>query len=689
MPASSTILVVDDDAISRRILSQSLDKAGFRSEALGSGHEAIAWLQKLQPSLILLDLVMPPPDGYAVLRTIRATPATREVPVVVLTALDADEEVSRAFDMGADDFVRKPFKTAELIARIRSQLRLREYVVALARREHDARVVLELTQSLSSTLDFRDILYTVVQRIANVARVDRCSIVLVRDEGRVGYVVAASDDKKLRDLPIDLDKYPEIRRVIETGEPLVIDDASTEPMLDVVRAGIPTAAFGSAVCIPILFEDRPLGVLFLRSRTPHRPEQHELWVARTIASATAIALRNARMMQSLREQTRESTYARFEAERRIRALEPYADFFHSSADGIVVVDKKGIVLFSNPRARELLCVASFDVGRASFLEWLVPEDRPRLQTHLAALFGEGGIPSSRGRRTTDLEVLSGSSRRTIACSIAAMGAGDPDEDEAGLLTFRDVTHERETERELTKTKEFLERVIESSVDAIISADMRGNVLLFNHAAERVFGYRSSEVIGKMNVRDLYPETLARDIMQRIRSAAHGGPGRLEGFETNILARGGEPVPVLVSAALIMDQGIPIGSVGVMTDLRERLHMQASLDAAEEELRSREKESLVAELAGAAAHELNQPLTSVLGYAEIIRRRARENLPHIRETESLAQEAERMADIVRRIGKITRYETKTYVGEAKIIDLERSVPSDETTSDGEPKVTGRA
>jgi len=674
--AASTILIVDDDAISRRILTQSLERAGFRSEAVTSGAEAIVWLARNEASLVLLDLIMPPPDGYAVLRSIRATPETRELPVVVLTALDADEEVSRVFEMGADDFVRKPFKTAELIARIRSQLRLREYVVALGRRERDARVVLELTQSLSSTLDFRDILYTVVRRIADVARVDRCSIVLVREEGKVGYVVAASDDKKLRDLPIDLNKYPEIRRVLETGEPLIIDDASTDPMLDVVRSEIPIAAFRSAVCIPILFEDRPLGVLFLRSSEAHHLEQHELWVARTVASATAIALRNARMMQSLRDQTRESTYARFEAERRIRALEPYADFFHASADGIVVVDREGSVLFSNPRAREVLGLNTFDLGRTSFFEWLVPEDRERLRAQLAGLLSDESVPTSKNRRTTDLEILSGGSRRTIAVSIAAMGVGDPDEDEAVLLTFRDVTQERSTESELTKTKEFLERVIDSSVDAIISADMKGAVLLFNRAAERVFDYQSADVIGTMNVRDLYPDGLAQEIMKLMRSDAHGGSGRLEAFKTQVIARGGVPIPVLVSAALIVDQGVPIGSVGVMTDLRERLRMQASLDAAEEELRTREKQALVAELAGAAAHELNQPLTSVLGYAEIIRRRAKDGLPHIRETESLANEAERMADIVRRIGKITRYETKAYVGEAKIIDLERSVPTEE-------------
>ncbi|MFO0549263.1 MAG: PAS domain S-box protein [Polyangiaceae bacterium] len=667
MSLEAVVLIVDDDAISRRVLGQALDRAGFRYVALGSGQEAIAWLQTNTASLVLLDLVMPPPDGYTVLRAIRARAETRELPVVVLTALDADEEVSRAFDMGADDFVRKPFKTAELVARIRSQLHLRGYVVALARRERDARVVLELTQTLSSTLDFRDILYLVVRRIAEVLRVDRCSIILVREEGRVGYVVAASDDKELRDLPIDLMKYPEIRRVLETGEPLIVDDAATDPMLDLVRSGIPAAAFRSAVCIPILYEDRPLGVLFLRSRSHYKPQEHDMWLARTIASATAIALRNARIMQSLRDQTRESTYARFEAERRIRALEPYADFFHASADGIVVIDREGEVLFSNPRAREILNWQEEVTG--TFFDAIAEVDRAEAKRLAEHLFSGEGPGSSRPRQALDLR--SAYAPRLVAASFVALSTADPNEEEAVLVSFRDVTQERATEHELTQTKEFLERVIDSSVDAIISADMSGNLLLFSRAAERVFGYAASEVLGRLNVRNLYPEGGAREIMRLIRSNEHGGAGRLESHSTTVLAKSGVSIPVLISAALIVDHGKPVGSVGVMTDLREKNRMQARLDAAQEELRSREKQALIAELAGAAAHELNQPLTSVLGYAEIIRRRARDGLPHQRETESLAHEAERMADIVRKIGKITKYETKSYVGEAKIIDLDRS------------------
>jgi len=99
-------------------------------------------------------------------------------------------------------------------------------------------------------------------------------------------------------------------------------------------------------------------------------------------------------------------------------------------------------------------------------------------------------------------------------------------------------------------------------------------------------------------------------------------------------------------------------------------MEARLHQAQDELRSRERQALVAELAGAAAHELNQPLTSVIGYAELLRRRLEDPATR-RGLDVIIAESERMAEIVRKVGRITHYETKSYVGSTKIVDLERS------------------
>jgi PAS domain S-box-containing protein len=660
------VLVVDDDAVSRHVLATALRAAALESVFVSSGAEALRWVEEHTPCLVLLDLVMPEPDGYEVMRTLRGRPETAEVPVVVLTALDAEDEVTRAFEAGADDFLRKPFRAAELVARIRGQLRLRQYVEAIAQRERDAQVVLELSQTLASSLDMREILQAVVRRVAEVTQVDRCSIVLAPEKGDVGYVVAANDDSQVRDLPLELNKYPEIRQVLRSGSPLVIDDVATHPLLEVLRRESRGGVYASVAIVPIAFEDRPLGVLFLRSKARAMLGERVVSLARTIANTTAVALRNAHILKSLREQTNEMSQARFEAERRLRLTERYADFFESAADGITVIDHDGQLLFSNARAREIAGVSA-GIESTRLRKLVAPDDWVQVLA-IRDGFRGGLFPQNvdlRMRRPDGQAI-------TVNVNFSAVRG-----DNTVLATFRDVTVERATAEEFHKTKSFLESVIQSSADAIVSADLEGKVLLFNGAAERLYGYRAAEVIGVMSVETMYPAGVAREIMRLVRT----NNGRLEAFRTDVLGKGGERVPVSLSAGLIDEGGRVVGSVGVFTDLRERIRMESRLVAAQEELKMREKQSIVAELAGAAAHELNQPLTSVMGYAELLRRRLDRDSSAYSAAEVIFNEAERMAEIVRKIGKITRYETKSYVGHAKILDLDKA--SDDAAEVGEP------
>jgi PAS domain S-box-containing protein len=673
---TAPILVVEGDAPTRDDLCEVLRAAELANVAVGSTAEALAWLAQEAPALVLIDLGSVEPNGLLVVRAIRADPASRELPIVVMTAADADDEITSALAAGADDCIQRPCRAPELLARIRSQLRLRDSMEALERRERDAQVMLELTQALSSSLDFRDILFTVVRRVAEVAKVERCSIVLVRDDGDVGYVVAASDDEHLRDLPIALDQYPEIREVMSSGQPLVIRDTRTHRLLDVVRKGLPAASFSSLALVPIVFEGKPMGVLFLRSRHVLAFAGDELSVYRTIANATAIALRNARILQSLRDETQQITFARFEAERRLKTLQRYVDFFDSAADGIAVIDSGGKVLFSNPRARQITGYGETELMGKTFDELCAPHEQKRAE-ELRLGFQKGVYPQGvdiKIRRSNGAVVLLSVNTSSVLR-----------EENAILFSFRDVTQERETETELEQTKEFLERVIDSSVDAIVAADVRGRVLVFNRAAQRCYGYRHEEVVGKVNVSKLYPPGVAREVMRLIKSELFGGPGRLEDYHCDMLGKDGERVPVSLSAALIYDGPNPIASVGLFTDLRERLQMQQRLAAAQQELRAREKQAIIAELAGAAAHELNQPLTSVMGFAELLKRKLDRDTPAYAAAHVIVNEAERMAEIVRKIGKITKYETKTYVGAAKIVDIDKA---SEETQPSEAETTRR-
>ncbi len=670
------ILVVDPDDENRSALGKMLTGGGFEVVLVADGQSARDAVYAEEPDAILLELALGEDRGFELLEGLKADPRTREVPILVVTSLEGEGELTRAFEAGAEDFVRKPIRAQELLARIRSHLRLRDHSLALARKEQDAKAMLDLTQALASSLDLREILFTVVRRIAEVVKVDRVSIVLSpeQDQGDVGYVVVASDDEKLSNLKIDLGKYPEIRQVLATGEPLLIDDATTHPILDGVRDDVPTP-FRSMFLLPIVWREQVLGVLFLRAATPGRGvAEREMGFCRIVANATAIALRNARVMQSLRDHTQQVTFARFEAERRLRSLERYADLFESSADGIAVVDADGNLLFANPRAYQLL---SYEEGAftGQKVKMLIHPDDATLAKTIWDGFEEDSFPADvdlRLRRKDGSALIA-----NVAFSSLLSGEG------AVLFTFRDVTEARQMESELVQTKEFLESLIHASPDGIVAADMEGTIILFNEGAERIYGYPATDVIGKMNVRDLYPEGIAHDVLVMMRSPQHGGEGRIEQIRLDALNETGERVPIALSAALIYEGDQPVATFGIFTDLRERLRVEERLAQAQEKLAVTEKQALIAELAGTAAHELNQPLTSVMGYAELLKRKLdRESAEH-RAADIIVRESERMADIVRKIGKITKYETKSYVGEQRILDLDKASGAAESDRSSEP------
>jgi len=226
--------------------------------------------------------------------------------------------------------------------------------------------------------------------------------------------------------------------------------------------------------------------------------------------------------------------------------------------------------------------------------------------------------------------------------------------------------------ELSKARDFLQGVIESSPDAIVASDAAsGTIQLFNRAAESILGWTQTEAAG-MSVRELYPDGGAQRIMHLLRSDRFGGRGKLEPKREILVDRDGAEIPVAISAAIIYDEdGTELTTVGIFTDLRGRLQMEEKLQEATENLERTRRRAVAAELAGGMAHELNQPLTSLLGYAELLRKRLDEEDENWRPAEKIYDEARRVADIVRKIGRITEYKTKEYVGGTRIVDLDHS------------------
>src|SRR5438309_9511753 len=127
MSKTSQILVVDDDAVSRKILARLLASAGYECRECEDGTEALELMRAQQPSLLLLDFELPGLNGAEVLKSLRSDsdPAIAQIPTIMLTGHGSEESEVRCLQAGADDFVTKPVNAAVLRARIETQLRLR------------------------------------------------------------------------------------------------------------------------------------------------------------------------------------------------------------------------------------------------------------------------------------------------------------------------------------------------------------------------------------------------------------------------------------------------------------------------------------------------------------------------------------------------------------------------------------
>jgi len=147
--SSGSILAVDDQQVNLDLLVRLLSKRGYQVETAHDGETALAAIERMPPDLVLLDIQLPGIDGFEVCRRIKRNPATRLIPVVLVTGLNAREHKIRGIDAGADDFISKPFDVAELRARVQSLVHLKRYTDDLDSAES---VIL----SLALTVEARD-----------------------------------------------------------------------------------------------------------------------------------------------------------------------------------------------------------------------------------------------------------------------------------------------------------------------------------------------------------------------------------------------------------------------------------------------------------------------------------------------------------------------------------------------------
>jgi PAS domain S-box-containing protein len=227
-----------------------------------------------------------------------------------------------------------------------------------------------------------------------------------------------------------------------------------------------------------------------------------------------------------------------------------------------------------------------------------------------------------------------------------------------MESVRDASRVITLEKRSIHIRQFLDKVIQSSPNAIISADRDGNILLMNQAAEDLFGYPMEEAIRTKNAEDFYPFGKAREIMKKLKNKNFGGEGKLSATRVDVVNATGEVIPVEMTANLIYEGDKEVASTGIFYDLREKIAAEKKLKEILIQVAQSEKMASLGQLAAGVAHEINNPLTGILLYANLALERFENDDPVGKYLKSVIDDAGRCRDIVKNLLAYSRQASPT-------------------------------
>ncbi|MBC7879070.1 MAG: response regulator [Anaerolineales bacterium] len=325
------ILVADDMPDNVTLLARYLQHEGYNFVSAEDGLETLDKVRDELPDLVLLDINMPYKDGFTVLEEIRADPAVQHIPVIILTAARLDpSDVQSGLNLGADDYVTKPFDRHELMARIRTKLRVKEAEDVIRRRNRELNLLPEIGKELSARTDIKDLANVVLKRTVETLGAIQGNMIVLNTAHAVqdNYQFSLSQSSSVEVLiPDSL-----IKHINESRQGLIINDAQSDPLW---QAGKNTS-IRSAVIVPLYGRHDLLGLLILTHEEEKYFTMEHLLLLQAIASQAAIAIENAHLYTEMAQE-----------QKRLAAVLKHA------AEAILMFDGQGKLSLLNPAGEKL------------------------------------------------------------------------------------------------------------------------------------------------------------------------------------------------------------------------------------------------------------------------------------------------------------------------------------------------
>ncbi|HEX5747904.1 MAG TPA: ATP-binding protein [Archangium sp.] len=306
MGSRGRVLVIGTKAGSEELLAH-LSDSGYQWAITEDMQELSSLAESLRPDAVLMSATGK--KATEALSAVRQESRLRELRVLADLTRSRSEVLRK---LPVDEWVRS---LEELSSRLDSALRERR---VMERTRNRMERLLEITQAATSSLELEQILRLAVEKVGAVINADRCSVVLVEDvNSRTASVVATLEDPGLS-LDVDLQRYPELRRALETRQPVLVEEAQRDPLMAEVRPTMTSLGVRSILVQPLVCSDELLGALFLRiSRGSEGFGRDEQEFAQAVAAALANCIRNARLHTALKRKRDELELAYVERYREL------------------------------------------------------------------------------------------------------------------------------------------------------------------------------------------------------------------------------------------------------------------------------------------------------------------------------------------------------------------------------------
>jgi adenylate cyclase len=522
-----TILVADDSIPSARLVQTYLEHAGYRIVLAHDGDEALAEIETHHPDVVILDVMMPRLDGFAVCERLKTDSRTWFIPVILLTALNAPQDRIQGIKAGADDFLTKPFNREELLARVRSLLRLKLARDALDTERNRLALLYTISQDINRQLALDEVLGKIVTLTREALMANMCSIITFGENendtrqfvSRAGGPPSIAGPVRPAILQEGLGGW-----VLRHKQGTIVHDASTDRRWLVLPGD--TEPVGSAIAAPLLVGEETIGVLLLTHAQPGFYDESHLVLLTSIAAQAAIAVRNAWLYEA--EQRRRNELELLQqagvaigAELNWLALtnlivHQAASLLDVPAASLMMLDEKETHLVIEAWQglseryirRERLPVSE--------IQALLAEDRRSFQIE-----NLGQQPLGRSELILREEVVSQLSLALVASGrfmglLNLYGKNAPrvfpseevklaetfaQQAAVSLTNARLLEHTREERGKLSA-------VLSSTTDAVLALDQGGNLLLANPAAEQIFELNAAQLIGQPLVGNAPAQLLA-------------------------------------------------------------------------------------------------------------------------------------------------------------------------------------